>query len=320
MYKAAENFVGLLDKNQKIQIMYPFDSAERYTWHFVPKDDRKGLSINEMKAQQKDAALKLMKTAFSAEGYKKASAIMSLEKVLKAIENRAATDHYRDTGKYFFTLFNEPSKKDIWGWRLEGHHLSFSFCSQSNRLVSGTPGFFGANPAVVLNGTEKGLEILKDETELAQDLLNSFNKEQLQKVIMDTAAPGDIVTYNSRTAMIVNPKGLSYGNMSNEQQKIFLQLLSVYIHNYTHLFAESMMHDIENAGMNNLLFAWAGSKEAGPGHPKYYRIQGPTIIIEYDNTQNNGNHIHSVIRDLKNDFGGDELLEHYKNSHAKNAE
>ncbi|MEP7317244.1 MAG: DUF3500 domain-containing protein, partial [Panacibacter sp.] len=201
MYKAAENFLVLLEKNQKMKTMYPFDSSERYTWHFVPKDDRKGLSINEMNVAQKNAAIKLMKTAFSAEGYKKASSIMGLEKVLKVIENRTESDHYRDTGKYFFTIFSEPSKNGIWGWRLEGHHLSFSFCSASNRLVSGTPGFFGANPAVVLSGPEKGLEILKEETELALELLNSFNTDELGKAIINTTAPGDILTYNNRTAM-----------------------------------------------------------------------------------------------------------------------
>ncbi|CAN5753190.1 DUF3500 domain-containing protein [soil metagenome] len=315
MYEAAKQFLSLLDKKQQSQTMYPFDSSERYTWHFVPKDDRKGLSINEMNAQQKASAIQLMKTALSKEGYKKASAIMSLEKVLKVIENRSENDHYRDTGKYFFTIFSEPSEKGIWGWRLEGHHLSLSFCAESNRLVSGTPGFFGANPAVVLSGPEKGLEILKEETELALDLLHTFNKEQLQKTVIDTTAPGDIITYNKREALIEKHEGLSYREMSKEQQKIFLQLLSIYIHRYTHLFAENMMKDIEAAGMDNLLFAWTGSMEDGPGHPKYYRIQGPTIIIEYDNTQNNGNHIHSVVRDLKNDFGGDALLEHYKKSH-----
>lgn len=315
MYKAGDHFLNLLNKEQKIKIMYPFDSTERYTWHFIPKDDRKGLSINEMNTAQRDAAIQLMKTALSKDGYKKASAIMNLEKILKVIEQRGEDDHYRDTGKYFFTIFGQPSAKDIWGWRLDGHHLSLSFCSQSNRLVSGTPGFFGANPAVVLSGPEKGLEILKDETALALELVHSLNKNQLLKTIIDSTAPADIITYNHRKAMIEKPAGLSFSDMTKQQQKICIQLLSVYIQRYTHLFATNMMKDVETAGMDKLLFAWAGSTESGTGHPKYYRLQGPTIIIEYDNTQNNGNHIHSVVRDLKNDFGGDELMEHYKKNH-----
>ena len=315
MYISALNFLGLLNQEQKEKILYPFDTAERYAWYYVPKDDRKGLTLNEMNAEQRSAAIVLMKTALSKNGYEKASAIMSLEKVLKVVEQRNENDHYRDTGKYFITIFNMPSKNGIWGWRIDGHHLSLSFSSANNKLVSSTPGFFGSNPAIVLSGPQKGLEILKDETQLGLELVHSFNKDELDKAMINTVAPGDIVTTNSRKAMIQNPGGISYQDITSAQQKIFLQLLSVYIQRYTHLFATGMMNDIENAGIDKLLFAWAGSTEDGTGHPKYYRIQGPTIIIEYDNTQNNGNHIHTVIRDLKHDFGGDELLEHYKSSH-----
>ena len=318
MYKAAEHFLSLLDNQQKEKILYPFDTTERYAWYYVPKDDRKGLTINEMNEQQRNAAVTLMKTALSKQGYDKATAIMSLEKVLKAIENRDENDHYRDTGKYFFTLFNKPSKEGIWGWRIDGHHLSLSFCSAFGKLVSVTPGFFGSNPAIVLSGPEKGVEILKDETQLGLELVHALTKQQLEKTVIDSVAPGDIITLNKRTAMIENPVGLNYKDMTKDQQKIFMQLLSIYIQRYTHLFAAGMMKEIESAGIDKLLFAWAGSMEGGPGHPKYYRIQGPTIIIEYDNTQNNGNHIHSVIRDLQHDFGGDELLQHYKNDHSAN--
>lgn len=315
MYKAANIFLNSLDKDQKAQAQYPYDSAERYRWHYVPLNDRKGISINELNAQQKDAAFALMKTAFSENGYKKATSIMQLEKVLKVLENRQESDHFRDPGKYYFTLFGVPSATTVWGWRLDGHHLSFSFSSDDNKLISATPGFMGANPAVVLSGPEKGLEILKEENELALDLLRSLNPDQRKKAIIDPVAPADIITVNSRKAMIDDPNGISYKELTGDQKTIFIKLLSVYIHRYTHLFAASMMDDIEAAGMENLIFAWAGSQENGAGHQRYYRIKGPTIIIEYDNTQNNGNHVHTVVRDLKHDFGGDELLEHYKRSH-----
>jgi hypothetical protein len=315
MVKKANNFIKLLDKGQQQQAIYTFNSQERFNWHFIPKDDRKGISLNEMNEKQRTAARELMRTALSTDGYKKADAIMQLENVLKVIENRSDTDHHRDPLKYYFTIFGTPSVKDIWGWRLEGHHISLNFSSDSNKLISGTPGFFGSNPETVLNGPEKGLEILKDEDKLGIELVHSLTKDQLEKAIIDTAAPGDILTYVDRKAMIKNPKGISYADFTNEQQKIFMQLLNVYIHRYTSLYANDMMADIKAAGMEKLLFAWAGSQEDGPGHPKYYRIQGPTIIIEYDNTQNNGNHAHTVVRDLKKDFGGDLLLEHYEKSH-----
>ena len=159
-------------------------------------------------------------------------------------------------------------------------------------------------------------QILKDETELGLALLQSLDTKQMEKAIINVKAPAEILTGDSRKAMINDPKGILYNELNGTQQKIFMKLLSIYIHRYTRLFAMGMMQEIESAGLNNLQFCWAGDQQPGPGHPHYYRMQGPTILIEYDNTQNNANHVHTVIRDLKNDFGGDELLMHYnKNKH-----
>ncbi len=315
MANKASAFLALLTKEQQAKAKYDFDLEERYRWHYVPLDDRKGISINEMTSPQKEAAFALMHAALSEDAYKKAGEIMQLDNVLKALENRPENDHYRDPGKYFFTIFGNPAATGVWGWRLDGHHLSFSFSSDENKIVSGTPGFMGANPAVVLAGPEKGLEILKQENELAFEMLNALNQDQLAKAVIDSTAPGDIITVNSRKALIEDPRGVHYNELNAQQKSVFIKLLSLYIHRYTHLFGESMMKDIEAAGMDKLVFAWAGSRQNGPGHKRYYRIKGPTIIIEYDNTQNNGNHVHTVVRDLKNDFGGDLLLEHYKKSH-----
>ena len=176
----------------------------------------------------------------------------------------------------------------------------------------------GSNPAVVLSGPEKGTEILHDETSLGLSLVHSLNEKQLLAATISANAPADILTTDKRVAIITDKKGISYADMTPGQQKALMQLLGLYIKRYTHLFAGAMMADIEKAGTKNLVFSWAGSMEDGPGHPKYYRIQGPTIIIEYDNTQNNANHVHTVVRDLKNDFGGDMLLEHYRSGHLKN--
>lgn len=312
MATSANAFLKTLDQNQQRQAQFPFDSSERFVWHYIPKNDRQGISINELNDRQKEAAFALMRTALSEQAYKKASAIMQLEKVLKAIENRPENDHYRDPGKYFFTIFGQPSVKTTWGWRLDGHHISFNFTSDDHQLRSGTPGFLGANPAVVLSGPEKGLEILKEENELAFEFFHTLNENQLKKAVIDAVAPGDIITVNSRKAMIDDTRGVAYSELTKVQKAAFIKLLSLYIHRYTRLFADAMMKDIDAAGLEKLVFAWAGSQEDGPGHKRYYRIKGPTIIIEFDNTQNDGNHVHSVVRDLKHDFGGDELLQHYK--------
>ena len=313
--EAAEEFLQTLSSDQKAKAQFSFDQQERYNWHFIPKDDRKGITLNELNTGQRNAALQLLHVSLSDAAYNKTISIMQLDAVLKVLENRGADDHYRDPGKYYFSIFGEPASNKIWGWRLEGHHISFNFSSENNKIVSGTPGFLGANPAVVLSGPEKGKQILKDETELGFALLHLFDSTQLKKVIINTDAPAEIITGASRSAMISDPKGILYGELNGSQQKAFMQLLSIYIHRYTRLFAIDMMHEIEGAGLKNLRFAWAGAREPGLGHPHYYRIQGPTIIIEYDNTQNNANHVHTVLRDLKHDFGGDELLEHYKKQH-----
>ncbi len=314
MSAVANNFLKTLSAEQKAKTRFSFTDEERYDWHYIPKS-RKGISLNDLNDTQKKAAFDLLHTALSDTGYNKARAIMELETVLREVEGRSANDDYRDPGKYYFSVFGNPAPDSIWGWRLEGHHVSFNFSTKNNLLVSGTPGFLGANPAIVLSGPEKGKQVLKDETELGFVLLNSLDEKQIGKAVINVAAPGEIITGPSRKAMIHDTLGILYRELTKAQQKNFLQLLSIYLNRYTPLFAMNMMHDIENAGLDNLRFAWAGSRESGPGHPNYYRIQGPTIIIEYDNTQNNANHVHTVVRDLKNDFGGDELLEHYKQGH-----
>jgi hypothetical protein len=276
---------------------------------------RKGIPLGELNADQRRAGYALLRVGLSDSGYNKTVAIIQLEEILRLVEQRPQNDNYRDPGKYYFSIFGEPDPTAPWGWRLEGHHLSLNFSSLNQRLISGTPGFLGANPAIVLSGPEKGKQILKDETELAFVLLRSLDEAQLEKAIFSKKAPFDIITGSSRKAMISEKQGISFAELNAGQQRSFLELLSVYVHRYTRLFAKQMMLDIESAGLDNLRFAWAGDRQPGPGHPHYYRIHGPTLIIEYDNTQNNANHVHTVTRDLKHDFGGDELLKHYRADH-----
>jgi hypothetical protein len=241
---------------------------------------------------------------------------MQLETVLKELEKRKPEDKYRDPGNYHFTIFGTPSSKTIWGWRFEGHHISFNFSFNKKSLVAGTPGFLGSNPAIVLNGPMAGKQVLKNESDRGFSLLNSLTDAQIKKAIIDTVAFADIQTFNKRNAMMGKPVGIRYSELSKEQQSLMVQLMSIYVHRYKPDLAEKMMSDIRKAGLENVWFSWAGHTKPVIGKGAYYRIQGPTIIIEYDNTQNNANHVHSVVRDLMHDFGGDLLLEHYKKGHS----
>jgi hypothetical protein len=311
----ANAFLATLNAPQRTKSLYPFDTAERYRFMYVPLNDRKGISMNELNKAQRVAAMDLLSASLSAQTVQKVRDIMLLDNVLKELEHRPADDHYRDANKYFITIFGVPAANSTWGWRFEGHHVAFHFSANKNQLVAGTPSFLGSNPAIVLEGAEKGKQVLKEETDKGFALLQALTQDELKKAVIDAVAPGEIITAASRKAMIATPAGIRYSEMSAANQQRLLQLLSIYIHRYTKLFADDMLKQIETAGLDKLWFSWAGSKEHVLGQPYYYRIQGPTIIIEYDNSQNNANHVHTVIRDLTNDFGGDELLDHYRKSH-----
>jgi hypothetical protein len=312
---AAKSFVALLNDDQKVKAILPFDTEERYNFHYIPKDDRKGISMNELDEQQKQAAIHLLRMGVTGETIKKMQGIMQLEMVLRTLEGRSADDHYRDPGKYFLTIFGQPETNTIWGLRFEGHHISFNFSVNNDIITAGTPSFLGANPAIVQEGPQKNKEVLKEETNMAFALLHTLSQQERTKAVIDTNVPGDIITGARRKAMIEHPQGIRYSEMNPAAQREMLALLQLYIHRYTKLFADDMFEEIKAAGLDNLWFTWAGYTEKKTGSPCYYRIQGPTIVIEYDNTQNNANHIHTVVRDLKNDFGGDELLEHYRQAH-----
>lgn len=314
----ANRFIKLLNNGQRSKTLLPFDTSERYNFHFVPLNDRKGISMNELNTAQQQQVFTLLRTSLNNTAVEKITAVMQLEILLKELEQRSRDDHFRDAGKYFLTIFGTPSDSGIWGWRFEGHHISFNFSAHKNLLLSGTPSFLGSNPAIVQSGPQKNKEILKEETTAGFELLHSLSETELKKAIISTTAPSEIITGAARKAMIEQAVGVPYMELGTKAQLLFLQLLEVYLDRYKKELSDKMLQDIKNAGMENLRFAWAGHQQRGIGKPCYYRIHGPTIIIEYDNTQNNGNHIHTVIRDLKNDFGEDALLEHYKNGHHKN--
>jgi hypothetical protein len=311
---AANLFLNTLSNEQKLVTVFPFEGEERYHFHFVPME-RKGITFNGMNATQQEAARQLMKASMGRSGYDKSTAIMQLEEVLIELEKRAADDHYRDPGNYHISIFGVPSPATIWGWRFEGHHISFNFSYNKQQLVAGTPAFLGSNPAIVPNGPAKGKQVLADETATAWALLQSLSPEQIAKTVFAVQAPKEILSFNNRQAVISGEQGILYADLTPAQQELLRQLVNVYVNRFTKLFADDMLKEIQAAGLDKLRFAWAGDQLTGPGHPHYYRVKGPTILIEYDNTQNNANHVHSVLRDLKRDFGGDLLLQHYQTQH-----
>ncbi|MDQ2658761.1 MAG: DUF3500 domain-containing protein [Bacteroidota bacterium] len=308
----ANDFLALLDETQSEKAKYDFEDDERFDWHYVPRE-RNGIAFKDMNENQRQAALALLRACLSEQGYQKANSIIALENILREIEKRTADDTYRDPLNYSITVFGNPHESALWGWRLEGHHISLNFSSADGEIVSSTPTFWGSNPAIVRSGRNTGRQILKQESDLGFTLVNSLNANQMKIAVVSQKAPSDIITRNQRTAELQAEKGLEYTQMNDQQKKLFRQLLNIYVKNYQFGFANRLMDKIEKAGIDNLSFAWAGSLQPGAGH--YYRIQGPMLLIEYDNTQDNANHVHTVVRDLTNDFAEDILREHYQKEH-----
>jgi hypothetical protein len=311
----ANDFLKILPQELRQKASFPFDHSERFNWHFIPRD-RKGVTFHDLNETQTKAALALMRASMSKQGEEKAKAIFELENVLRVVENRPANDTYRDPLNYSFSIFGDPSSTKEWGWRLEGHHLSLNFSSHKGELISATPTFFGSNPGIVLVDLHRGKQVLKKETDKGFALLHSLDASQLRIAIYTDKAPGDILTANNRKASLLTPKGIGYNQLNSNQKKMLEELVQLYLDNYNGEMRNALWQKVMSDGLDSLYFAWAGSQVNEVGQPHYYRIQCPSILIEYDNVQNNANHVHTVVRDLTNDFGDDVLGNHYTNGHA----
>jgi hypothetical protein len=305
----ARLFLESLSAEQRKASALPLDSAARTDWHYVPKQ-RLGVAWGGLNAVQKQAGHALLKASLSKAGYEKIEAIRSLESVLREIEGG---NPGRDTDDYHFTFFGEPSDDKPWAWRYEGHHLSLTFAFRDGKMAASSPQFLGSNPAEVQSGPKKGVRVLAKEQDLAFKLMETFTAAQLAKARIGNEAPGDIVTGNDRRAAIEDHRGLPYKEMTAPQQKALLDLLQAHAEVQSEKEQARRLKLVRSEELDELVFAWMGPVEKRSRH--YYRIQGQNLLVEYDNTQSDGNHIHTVWRNLKEDFGQDPLKEHYEHGH-----
>jgi hypothetical protein len=317
MAVAATKFLESLTPEQRQQAMFPFDGNERTHWHFIPTEifPRNGLTLKQMNQSQRERAHDLLRAGLSQRGYMTATQVMQLESVLAAIEAAqplGGNRFVRDPERYFVSIFGTPSTRGTWGWRVEGHHMSLHFTVANGTLVAGSPSFFGSNPAEVRSGPKKGTRVLGPEEDAARALVGSLDASQREKAIINTTAPGDIVTMASVKVDPLSPAGIPASALTTNQRALLRKLIDVYTGYMADDIAADRLARIEKAGWDKIAFAWAGSLERGQKH--YYRVQGPTFLIEYDNTQNDANHIHSVWRDFNGDFGEDLLREHLRNT------
>ncbi|MBM3807924.1 MAG: DUF3500 domain-containing protein [Acidimicrobiia bacterium] len=313
MANAATTFVDSLSAEQKARGVMPFESDDRLRWHFVPNEmfPRKGLMIKEMNETQRRLAHDLLRSGLSAQGYAKVSGIIELEDILRLLENGGKFP--RDKEQYYFTVFGAPGPKGSWGWRVEGHHVSLRVAVVNGAAtgdVSSSPMFLGTNPAEVRDGDKKGWRVLAAEEDAGRALVLALSADLQKQAIANPVAPSDIVTMNKHDITPLPDQGVLYSALPAQQQALLMQLIEVYTGNMEADLAAERLARIKAGGLDKIRFAWLGETEKGKKH--YYMVQGPSFLIEYDNTQNNGNHIHSVWRDFNGDFGRDVLRDHLK--------
>ncbi len=310
MTDAAKALLNDLNAEQRSKATFKFEDDSRFEFRYTPRA-RTGLALKDMTEPQRGRAHALLKTGLSMRGYTTATTIIDLENVLRAIEpaRSGANAIVRDPEMYFTSIYGTPGKSP-WGWKFEGHHVSVNFTVIDDTPVVFAPSFFGANPAVVRDGPKQGTRALREEEEAGRALLAAFDEGQRAKVIFDVTAPREMITGEGRESKPLEPGGLAYSAMTPAQRRLLENVMDVYLGRVSPELAKARLEQVQKAGMDKVTFGWAGVMEVGGPH--YYRVQGPTFLIEYDNTQNNNNHIHSVWRDFNGDFGRDLLREHYK--------
>ena len=311
----ATNFLNALNEEQRKKASLPFNDTSRETWHFLPGTmyKRSGIALHELNKSQKILAFELLKNNLSEVGYLKTKKIIDLERYLGELTGNKV---FRDPEKYSIAIYGDPNDDSLWSWSFEGHHITLNF-TILDKKVSASPRFFGANPAEIREGTQKGERVLNDEEDLPIELLASMTDEQKSQAIFKAIAFPDIKTLNNSKVEPLETVGIKVQTLNKQQQRILMNIIKEYLSTLPMDLAKERFRAIEISEFNDIRFGWAGSTDISKGH--YYRVQGDTFLIEFDNTQNDVNHIHTVWRDFYGDFGRDLIKEHYQNStHHKN--
>jgi len=313
MAAAAAEFLHALSAGQRERAVFALEADERLRWHFVPDEmhARNGIALKDLDAAQQGRAHALLQSGLSQSGYLTANAIMALERVLAVLESNGR--FVRDHENYRLTLFGTPAADGTWAWRFEGHHLSLHFQVVAGAVTVSTPSFFGSNPAHVTEGAQtpeqQGQRVLGAREDAGRRLVTALNAVQRLVAIISESAPRDIVTGAEYPIDPLAPAGVPAADLEPGQRQLLRALIRVYTDAMAADIAAARWAKIERDGFDSIAFAWAGSLDAG--EPHYYRVQGPSFLIEYDNVQNGANHVHSVWRDFDGDFGEDLLRAHY---------
>ncbi len=288
-----------LTEEQRKKASFAYDDGERFNWHFIPRP-RKGVALRELDEEQKATVAALLRVSLSKVGVKTVDDVRSLEAVLAKIEgpNRRFP---RDPELYFLSVFGKPAETGKWAWRFEGHHLCLNFTFDGHQMVSATPLFFGANPAEVMSGPNKGLRVLGPVEDLGRQIVTGLDEAQ-KAVAIGKEKPTEVEATQSSTYNADLPKGLSVGELDKEQKKLVRKLIGQHIKHLDDATRKTLRKGILGKGkLPHIQFVWRGGTKPGEGHS--YLVHSPDFVISYANFQNDAKHVHSGFRALNGEFG-----------------
>ncbi|WP_460062510.1 DUF3500 domain-containing protein [Streptomyces sp. YKOK-I1] len=325
-----------LDGSQRRECEFPMDHPGRTDWDFIPKPDRQGIPLARLNPHQRTLVHSLLAASLSEQGYTQVLQVMAMENILREREQQALgapTGDFRNSDQYFLAFYGRPGFEDTWGWRFLGHHVSLSYTVVGQRWLTVTPCNLGAQPA-----RAGVLAPLAHEEDQAFALLRSLTPAQRERTVIHTVAPADYVTRQvpfigkveypdhedlgipwyritdeDREALKFSkddPKGVCGSDLGGGQGDALVALVATFLRRMPDELALKQLARVEREGLDNLYFCWAGGQE--PGTPHYFRIQGASLLVEFDNAIDNGNHVHSMWRDYRNDLGHDLLADHYE--------
>jgi hypothetical protein len=303
----ATDLLNSLSTPQKEIVSFDLEDPAKSRWHYLPHDSfaREGLPLSDMSPAQIQKTYALLEAYLSESGYKKMHQIIDLENYLALVENNPVK---RDASKYYIAFYGTPNRDSLWTWSFEGHHISLNF-TVTPEAIAFAPAFWGSNPGIVPDGPEKGKIVLKKDHNWGLKLVQSLSSKQLEQALVSSKTYGEILTRNQAAVEFIPNNGISFLQLKTNQKKQLKKIIYLHLDRMEKPVSQKAQQLLENEDWNNITFSWAGKMKKLKAH--YYRIQGQKFLIEYDNSQNNGNHIHAVWREFDGDFGKDLIKEHY---------
>ncbi len=309
-FNRVERMVGY---SREALLSLPAGDEAKRDWVYWPRF-RVGLTLEYMTAEQRMLVHDFLQASLSAVGYLKTVHVMQTEEILSLWEDIGLP---RGNEKYWLVFFGTPSMDEPWGWRFEGHHVSLNV-SVAPGSVRVTPTFFGADPAEVPQGPQAGFRPHAAVEDLGRSLILSMNGSQQETAILSDQAPREIFATNlgrprddwDAWKQALQPEGIAVAELRPEQRHLVQRLLNEVVTTYRPEISEAYLKTIDVDGLS---FAWMGSTQRR--EPHYYRLQGADFVFEYDNVQDNANHVHTVWRSKSGDFGDDLLADHYQSAH-----